>query len=161
MTKKNAKGKPSLQAAPSRKEQPVPLRPEGTGDMPPGAKPVWRLSSLDLDHNGSWSWNLSTASTLREIAEFLAQMENLTWAELKALTSPGKGGNHKRNKAIPVEQLCPDAQKRLRELKLDHLDGLFEFRIRSKPRLWGYARQGVFHVVWWDPEHKVYPVEPS
>jgi hypothetical protein len=128
--------------------------------MPPGAKPAWRLSSLDLDHDGTWSWNLSTAETLREIAGFLGQMENLTWAELKGLMYPGKGGMHKRNKAIPVEQLCPAAQKRLRALKLDHLDDLFEFRIRSKPRLWGYARQGVFHVVWWDPEHQVYPTDP-
>ena len=27
----------------------------------------------------------------------------------------------------------------------------------GKQRLWGFLRAGVFHVLWWDPEHQIYP----
>jgi len=36
----------------------------------------------------------------------------------------------------------------------DHLTSL---RMGGKQRLWGFLRAGVFHVLWWDPEHQIYP----
>ena len=150
MSQKSAKRTPPKPAAPSRKEKPVPLRPQGTGDLPPDGKPTWLLSRLDLDHDGSWSWNLATGARLREIAGFLGTMENLTWAELQTQTYSGnRSGTHRKNKFVPIENVCPEAQRRLRELKLDHLD---EFRLSGKPRLWGYPREGAFYLVWWDPD---------
>jgi hypothetical protein len=31
----------------------------------------------------------------------------------------------------------------------------------ARERLWGFRRGSVFHVVWWDPDHKVCPTAPD
>jgi hypothetical protein len=116
------------------------------------------LSLLDLDHTGSWSWNVNEG-VLQEIIAFLKQMERLTWTEIRSQTH---GGGHLRHHPIPVESLCAEAQRRLQQLRLDDLDELFEFRLGSRRRLWGAVPDdGIFCVLWWDPQHQVYPVEPG
>ena len=53
-----------------------------------------------------------------------------------------------------------EAQKRLTDLHLDEtFEDLFRFRVGGKKRLWGFEVDGVFHVLWWDAEHQVYPTE--
>lgn len=83
-------------------------------------------------------------------------MERLTWTQVRAQTT----GGHRRHHPIPVERLCPEAQRRLQDLKLD-IDELFRFRLSGSRRLWGAVddEEGVFYAVWWDPDHQVYPVE--
>jgi hypothetical protein len=95
---------------------------------------------------------------LRQIVGFLAQMERLTWAEIRA---QNHGGGHRKHHAIPIGSLCSEAQRRLENLKLDDLDDLFEFRLGNRRRLWGHVHDGVFYPVWWDEHHQVYPVEPG
>jgi hypothetical protein len=130
----------------------------GLDEELPGSQPVWRLSLLDLDHAGSWSWNGASEAVMRQIVAFLSEMERLTWTRIRAQIH---GGGHRRNKPIPLDQLCAEARRRLVDLQLDDLDELFEFRLGSRRRLWGVAREnGVFYPVWWDPEHQVYPVDP-
>jgi hypothetical protein len=38
---------------------------------------------------------------------------------------------------------------------------MFRFRLGGKARLWGFRSERIFHVVWWDPDHRVYPTEPA
>lgn len=130
--------------------------------MPPDVKPTWGMGHLDLEHNGSWSWLTATPHGLREITGFLGHIEKQTWAEIQRATYFGnRSGTHRSHKQVPADQLCPEAQHRLAELRLDHLEALFEFRITGKLRLWGLVRKGVFYPIWRDPDHKVYPVSKS
>ena len=155
------KSKRSLSpAAPSnRKGQVAAPEPPAGGDMPPGAKPTWGMSHLDLDHEGSWSWLTASTKDLRELTTFLASIEKQTWAEISRATySGGMSGTHRCHKLVPTDQLCPEAQRRLTGLRLDHVEDLFEFRVNSTFRLWGLVRHGVFFPLWRDPDHKVYPV---
>ena len=138
----------------------LPKRLLGVSDTPDAARPSWELSLLDREHAGSWSW-IVTEATLQEIIGFLTQMERLTWAEIKAQITSNKKASHLKHHAIPPDRLCPEAQRRLRDLKLDDLDDLFRFRLGGKPRLWGIIHDGVFYPVWWDPEHRVYPTDPG
>lgn len=109
------------------------------------------------DKDGDWSLqNLNEREALNLI-KFLTSMSELTWTEVRNLQAGGDPLYHSQ----PVESLCPSAQKRIRHLKLDELDDkLFRFRLDSTSRLWGYELDGIFHVVWWDPEHTVYPTKP-
>lgn len=143
-------------APPQRKEMPRPLL--GITDTPAGAHPSWRLSLLDMEYEGRWSWNIDLA-TLREITRFLSTMERLTWAEVRAQTT----GRHRRHHPIPLDRLCPEAQRRLQDLELDEFDDLFRFRIGGRPRLWGvlHPDDNVFYAIWWDPDHQVYPTDPG
>lgn len=38
---------------------------------------------------------------------------------------------------------------------------IFRFRLSGEKRLWGFRKGATFHAVLWDPEHKVFPTEPS
>lgn len=53
---------------------------------------MWRTSFLDLDHTGSWSWQVEPG-TLRKIIAFLREMERLTWTQVRAQLT---GGNRPR-----------------------------------------------------------------
>jgi hypothetical protein len=35
-------------------------------------------------------------------------------------------------------------------------DAIFRFRLGGKKRLWGFRRQRIFYVVWWDWNHQVF-----
>ncbi|MEV0754992.1 hypothetical protein [Streptosporangium sp. NPDC050280] len=171
------------------KRQPVPAVPKGKskpvvpGSLAPGAgkpiapkkllgvhtnsddddlrHPVWRLSLLDREHDGSWSWKIDGA-TLMTIIEALTAMERLTWREIRVQQAHSKSRSLAKHHAQPVGSLCAEAQKRLGDLGLDDWDELFRFRIMQKGRLWGVLSNEsprVFYPIWWDPEHLVSPVD--
>lgn len=126
--------------------------------------PMWRLSLLDREHNGSWSWEVS-AEDLADIVSFLSGMERLTWREIRQQKTPA-AHNHSRPKhhAMNIADLCKEAQDRLAELKLDEWDELFRFRFGATGRLWGvlsHDRPRVFYPIWYDAHHKVFPTEHS
>jgi hypothetical protein len=138
------------------KELPRPRRLSGIADTPDGRHPAWRLSFLDVEHSGDWSWQLGEED-LHEIVRFLRDMERLTWTEIYAQLTSSKRGSHRKHHQMPVTQLCGDAQRRLEELRLDDFDELFRFRLGNTRRLWGIIDDDVFYPVWWDANHKVYP----
>lgn len=145
---------------PQRKEVPRPGRLLGLADGPGGKHPRWRLSLLDLDHAGSWSWAAVDEAALRQITAFLSEMERLTWTEIQSQMTHSKKGSHRKHHTTPLALLCSEAQERLRTLRLDDVDELFRFRLGNLRRLWGVIdADGTFYPVWWDPQHKVYPAD--
>jgi hypothetical protein len=161
---KKAKHAP-VPSSPSRKEQPQrapgPVKPrprclQGIDDEPGSSHPMWRLALLDLEHDGEWSWGLGETA-LRKIVTFLRTMEHLTWREIWNQQTGGARRRGAKHKFIPAASLCPAAQRRLLELKLEEFDELFRFRLGNMERLWGVVHLDVFYPVWWDPEHKVCP----
>jgi hypothetical protein len=139
----------------------VPKRLRGIAEIPGNDedRPVWRLSLLDHEYNRDWSWRGIDGPTLLTIIDLLAQMERLSWKEIRAQITGGRRRGPK-HKLIPVEHLCEAAQRRLVELELDDLAELFRFRTGNLGRLWGVISEEsprVFYPVWWDPLHKVCP----
>lgn len=125
--------------------------------QPDGAHPSWRLALLDLEHNGSWSWDVGE-DDLKKIIAFLTEMERLTWREVKAQMFNSKRGRHRKHHPMGFDSLCKEAQQRLRARQLEGFD-LFRFRLGNEERLWGLMYDGVFYPVWWDPLHQVYPLD--
>jgi hypothetical protein len=147
---------------PERKERPIPRQLMGIADAPDGeqpdsAHPSWRLALLDLEHAGSWSWQVGEVD-LKKIVGFLTEMERLTWSQVKAQITSSKRGSHRKHHAMPSEDLGREAQQRLREHQLEGFE-LFRFRLGNNERLWGLIEKGVFYPVWWDPNHEVYPLD--
>ena len=169
MTKpRKAKSKQVPQVtAPPTKEVPFARCVAAVTGEPGSRHPAWGLSLLDLEYAGEWSWTISD-TTLHEIRMFLAGMERHTWTEIREMThNRKKGAGHRSHKSIPVASLCKEARDRLINLRFDDADEVFEFRVAFRRRLWGVmgldedGRYHVFHALWWDPEHKVYPLDPA
>lgn len=115
----------------------------GTGSE----RPSWRIKGVDLD--GPFGQRVKEEN-VEEILKFLSEIEAKTWNEI--LKNRGPGGNHK----IDARRICQDARKRLQDLNVE-FDTLICLRMTAKKRIWGTRRGSVFYLLWWDPEHKVYP----
>ena len=111
-----------------------------------GAPLSWRFSHCD--RNGPFSWlSIYDQGHLQEVVERLAAVEGLSEQEL------GADGSH----AIELHKLCKEAQDRLTELQHDDLDSLFSLRVSGKRRVFCIHHGNIMRVLWYDPEHQVYP----
>ena len=97
-----------------------------------------------------FGWHLVTAEKLKEIRSKLGDFESMTWSDILVT---GK----KRNHSIPIPDLIPEARRWLERKRL-LLEKMVSLRLSGQERVWGYlAEQGVFVLLWWDPEHEVCP----
>jgi hypothetical protein len=109
----------------------------------------WCFSLFDKDkcwHDGQYS-----EETFREVAYLLKNYSTMTWGMIER--------DRKRDHAIKISKLGKDAKKRLEELRLDDFGPLWRFRFTGLKRIWGIRMGRFFQVLWWDPQHKVYPTE--
>jgi hypothetical protein len=63
----------------------------------------------------------------------------------------GPSGSH----LVQFDQLCTEAQARLREINKSDLESLFSVRIAGEQWLWGIKDIAIVRVLWWDHEHSV------
>jgi len=118
-------------------------------------KPSWRMGMIDF--GGYWGWEkLNNIDSLRTIQDKLKHFETMTWGEIeKKLIRKGSPQNH----FMPVNKICKDAQRRLREINLDDQDYLYSLRFSGAERLWGIREAEILYIVWWDHNHSVYPIQ--
>ncbi|EDN70047.1 hypothetical protein BGP_3848 [Beggiatoa sp. PS] len=110
-------------------------------------KPVWQFKRLDWD--GPFGWRNIEKQKWQEIIQKLGQFETRTWAEIKS-----DGNNH----AVDIQNSPnPAVPKRLAEIHLDDIDELFSLRLSGKERIWGILEQHILQIIWWDPNHEVWP----
>ena len=109
---------------------------------------VWHVKLID--HEGPWGWcnTVGKRKLAWYIHDKMANFETMTWATIKS---------SRDNHSCLVADISRDAQKRLREINLDQYDELFSLRFSGKIRVWGIRDQRVFKILWWDPNHTVYP----
>jgi hypothetical protein len=127
----------------------------GTPDHYDERTPSFSFLHADRAYAGGWSWPDDVEAG--EILRFLCEMSRYTWREITDRRRPnGKVMHHEQ----PIETVCPEAQSRITELGLDAVfERLFRFELGSRKRLWGFATEGVFYVLWWDRDHQVCPID--
>lgn len=111
--------------------------------------PAWRVSNLETVDPFGWH-KIDDQRTMCAIRERLKGFESMTWYEILIKAK-------KLNHSIKREKLCSDAQKRLRDLKLDDNDEFISLRLTGKQRIWGIKQHNVLLLLWWDPNHKICP----
>ena len=107
----------------------------------------WSFEVFDggiIWHDGAY-----VATPFNDIAGHLKSFEQRTWGQVEA--------NRRRDHAVPLEDLVPRALSRLRALNLDDRDCLLRLRFTGTQRVWGFRRNALFMVLWWDPQHKICP----
>jgi hypothetical protein len=87
----------------------------------------------------------------------MIEMSGLYWHEIMGQMTGGKD-RHKKHHSQPFDSICNEAQNRWIEIGRVE-DELFRFRTGGKQRIWGFRTGHIFNVVWWDAEHKIYPVD--
>lgn len=101
----------------------------------------------------SAGYKLDVASAERVRAR-LANFETMTWNEILVQ------GN-KRFHRIATKNICKEAYEKLVELKQEDTDELVSLGLTQVERAWGIKEGSVLKVLWWDPEHMVYPTKPK
>lgn len=97
-----------------------------------------------------------------EVWDFLQSISGCTWNEIYSQITSTRYDTHRKHHSQDFDTVCPDAQRRIAAMRLDErFNELFRFRLGGRKRLWGCISDQVFHVVWWDPDHRVYPTEPA
>ena len=89
-------------------------------------------------------------------------MGKLSWRDILDQKASSKNRVRPKHHYQPISQICSDAQRRLAAIEYSRNfadDQLFRFRDGNLQRLWGFRVNEVFHVLWWDPSHRVCPSE--
>ncbi|WP_124270767.1 hypothetical protein [Streptomyces sp. ADI96-02] len=111
----------------------------------------WRFSHLDLD--GPWGLVSLDHERLMALLQDMAKFESQTMHELFHQGEwPGK-----RHDVHTLPNRV--ALARLDALGLSDMTQIWKLRIGSAGRLWGFLVGNVFHVVWWDARHEIWPTK--
>lgn len=109
---------------------------------------VWRFSEIDV------AWNLLDNSLdNRGVLMMIDKLKGFESMRMGELFSPGS----EHAKKYEISSVPQHALDRLIEISRDDEDELVRLRFSGKGRLYGIMRRHVFHVLWWDPHHRVYP----
>lgn len=115
--------------------------------------PIWAFRQCDQSHE---RWSLKNSESFyQDILEKLVSYEGMTWGEIQAASGGKSAGNGTNNHFESIADMSKEAQKRAEELRLD-VDQLFSLRLTGKKRLYGILDQGIYRVIWYDPEHEIY-----
>lgn len=135
---------------PKHQNQPIsakkPRKDPAINDVLDSAPVCWQAGIIDL--NGPWGWSRINHSIFFDnILPKLQHFESMSWYEILG----------RNNHEVKVEQISKKAQKRLTSLKLDDYETLVSLRLTGPQRVWGIKMQNMFKILWWDPNHEVYP----
>ena len=97
-----------------------------------------------------FGWHKIEKDKLIEIRTKLAYFESQTWNEILVI---GK----KRNHTVSVTGICKEAQDRLVEIGLDDIEEIVSLRLSGPERIWGIRNLSVLTLLWWDPNHQIWP----
>jgi len=142
--------KPHLRESPLTKKEPGrTIDPDAYRHQ----RPSWRVGLLELVD--PFGWHEASEEELRSVHERLRSFETMTWGEI---LFPPRTNHH--NHLIPTQRICPEAQGRLEAIGQAETELLASLHVARRERLWGILEGAVLHVLWWDPEHLIYPVDP-
>lgn len=100
------------------------------------------------------AWHKMAPGTLHEIRTKLSSFESMTWNEILV-------GGQKQNHSVRIDKLVPTAAQRLIDLNLDDCEKLVSLHLSGKQRIYGIRHGATLLLLWWDPEHQIYPTEPK
>ncbi|ROO88245.1 hypothetical protein EDD29_5908 [Actinocorallia herbida] len=109
----------------------------------------WRFTHVD--HDGPWGFDRLDGTTLAWMFGQLRSFESMRIDEL--FSQGGHPGKHYETERLPNET----ALKRLDDLRLADMTRISRLRLSGAGRLYGFLVDQVFHVVWWDPRHEIWP----
>ena len=99
-----------------------------------------------------YGWNKISSEKAEEIRSKLCDFESMTLAEIFV---QAKHLNH----GVPAHKLDKSACERLEQLGLSDEERVWCLRLSGQERVWGILHQNIVNLLWYDPEHQVYPTK--
>jgi len=121
-----------------------------------GLSPEFSFRRYDSD--ATWSVPADGKPTTDTIFSLLRDISSMKWIDIMQASG---GRSHGTNSHfISIDKLIKHARQRASEIELGENE-LFSLRLQGTARLWGLIEpeNGCFYVVWYDPEHQLYPLE--
>lgn len=118
----------------------------------------------ESDREGRWAWGETRDWSPNEwedqIYPTMKSMESQTWNQIinEMKTKARRGKSVPYHHQQELDTLIKEAQDRWISLGLDQYDTLFRFRLGSTRRAWGIRLGSHFFLVWYERNHKIYPV---
>jgi hypothetical protein len=109
---------------------------------------AWRFT--DYDPDGEFTLRLISPDHFVELLQKLKNFESMKVVE--AFSPQGPGKQYEIDK-IPNRH----ARDRIVATEHDDEDVVYVLRCSGERRLYGFLRENVFHILWWDPKHKIWP----
>jgi len=125
--------------------------PVAATQAPPPVVGLIRFRFHMLDIGGPYCLSSITAHDHAELLTFLKAVEKMTVHELFAQQA-GKPKDYPLDE-IPTRR----AVERLHELGYDEYDQISNLRVTGAKRLYGFRQDNEFAILWWDPEHEIWP----
>lgn len=98
--------------------------------------------------DGPFGWSRISGPDLLSVKDRLMALERMRWSEIL----DRRTGNHQPK----VILISATAQGRLDELDIV-VERLVSLRLTNTERIWGIREEAVCSMLWWDPEHQVWP----
>lgn len=137
--------KPKSEFKPALSKTPIAIAPVDYSNL----RVQWSFQKFD---NESWHDEQYTRTPFHEIADHLKSFESRTWKEIRHQS-------RKHDHPIEPAQIIARAQERLQVVTRGQYEELWRFRFTGACRIWGVRIQQIFYVLWWDPQHKIYPTD--
>ncbi|WP_444962762.1 hypothetical protein [Nocardiopsis sp. M1B1] len=109
----------------------------------------WRFEHVD--HEGPWGFSEVAGEDLCDLLRKLWDFERMSVREL--FHQSGGLAKSYDLEGLPNKQ----AKERLEHLRLADQTRISRLRMNGPGRLYGFVDENVFHVVFWDPEHAIWP----
>ena len=121
------------------------------------SKAIWVFDMLDNSEEFAFNvQRISENGHLELVFSKMIEYTNLTWAEIKKQTHDQS--NKSKHHLLDYAGLSKEAAARINKLKLEeYTDSIFSFALQNKVRIIGVRINEIFHVVWYDPDHRFYP----
>jgi len=116
---------------------------------PDKENPSFRFGYADLQN---YCLHHANTEQIEALVKALAKMERYTWEQVR--TSGGQGQHVGGLGYKPVEPT-----KRMPRFPSDLPEDatIHEIRVTQRMRLFGYREDTIFYIIWFDPDHAIFP----
>lgn len=117
-------------------------------------KPKWAFDLVDSD--GKFAFDISRKEFNKALfLEKLISYSTMTWDEIMKQTHDD---NKSKNHFLKYDGLSKEVKKRIDKKKLnERTDIIFSLALNNKTRIVGIKENDVFHIIWYDAYHEIYP----
>jgi hypothetical protein len=111
-------------------------------------RPSWRLSNLRM--KGPFGWDSIDRDDMKQVVAHFKSLESMTWSDILV-------AGRKHNHHCDVGGMSREAQTCIEEDWQGGADDVLTIRLTNRKRVWGILEGPIVYLLWWDPDHDVYP----